>query len=625
MAKWVGSPTTGHWVDDNGSPIVSPSATGASPPPGGAPATGGYPSGAYPGGTSGSSSSRYGGLGGQNFDDPNRGQATGGAPGQPSHSWDYNALNELNEFGDQMSAGYNYMRDRAGGEYNDYTDYAKGVGARNPTQSQDYYNSIKGSTGPSRESDLFAGQNGNPGPSQSRDAQRDMKSYYETGPQNLRDAYGGQLGYFDSPTNTDSYSDQMKDYGSHAGDTANRYKQRTATDTPDYIANRYRSRQNETGPGSAKDLLGSLQSEKSAADGLMMDPEHTQAIGDLYNNVLMPQESGPGYSEQWYMDTANGDNPYYDRLADKTAQASERRAAASGTFNAGRSQRMQDESLADLRAQQFKDQGALASAADQAKEGRLGTLTTGAKTFEDTVLGNRKYNLDVAGQMDTSRLGLDKIKGDLASSADSTDLRHGEDIDALATGSSNEYNRQQEALDKLASDSDSAEANRRKTTTDYLRSQDDAAGAKHRDQITASGALDTENRLRQGQLADQANKASGEEQGHADYLKELASGADATEASNRTFMSDVAKRASDEGGAGLDREGAAKLADAAARAGIDLNYDAMQAGSLTTAQLGKIQIELAKAGMDEAESQALISGFLGFLGNITGGVLGKKG
>jgi hypothetical protein len=640
-ARWVGSPTTGHWVDDSGNPTSAPATTGTqtadnrtqSVPDAstqGSPAATGF----YLRHPSDPNAAAYWAANpGQN---PN---AAGPAPGakygpspaaSSSGDWATQAEGELRGLGDQMFGYYTDQGAKAQGYYDPLSQFNASLPSQQPHQVENFYNAHAGDTGPT----------------QNRGQYQDTKNFVQGQRNPLADAYGQNLGYYNAPSNIDTYGGSMMTYGTSASDSQGRYdqlakgptdyysgdrlNQRLQQTAPNYLQSRYGQRQRDTAPEYTSDLLAQLGGTKSAADGLMMaDPTKTQAIGDLYKNVLMPQESGPGYSENWYTSTLNGNNPYYDRLRQQTGADAERRAAATGTFNAGRSQKLQNDAISALDAQQFKDQGALAAAADTAKESRLGTLTTGAGKYEDTVLGNRKYNLDVANTMDAMTGKNNALRGDLAQAADNTRLKFGEDIDTLAGKSSDEWNKQQENIDALsknasdeyfgnrrdmnalATNADSAELNKHKAYADYLQQQDIARRNKASDQTDAAKAVDASNQSWFTTLGNQANNASAEEQG------------------NRDFLAKTARDASVEGRGNLNDQQQSLLADAAARAGIQLQTAGMAGGALTEAQMHAINIELQKAGMDAAEASDILHAFTGLIGGglsfLTGGLLGGGG
>lgn len=623
MAKrWVGDPTTGYWVDENGNRVEGDAvaaektqrAADAAKAKAAADAAAADSRGRHPGGVG---RAQYyqahpeapgNPLAGQQNPALNRGTYTGGGG-----DWATKAEGEVRDLGQKVSDLYGTAKDEALGAYGAFDEFGKNVAARNPTDSAKYYES----------------QQGKAGPSQSRGVFGDTKDFFDANRNPVADAYNANKDYYSAPSHIDEAAGAMQTYGGNKSNTQNRldqrnahgsptydasrYQQRAAMDTPNYVQDRYSERQKDTAPEYASDLLGSLASTKSRAEGLMFDPEHTQAIGSLYDNVLMPQESGPGYVEQFYNQTADGENPYYDRLSDKTAQAAERRAAASGTFNAGRSQRMQGEAEADLRAAEFKDRGALAASADSAKDSRLAGLTSGAKTYEDSVLGNRKFNLDAATQMDTMATANNRLRGDLATSADNTRLtfnrdidnlsgksseewfKNQEDLDALAHNASGERHDQDLALDALSSSADTAEKNKFDTWKGYLGDQDATKAGKVAAGAAAAGAVEASDVKRREVLGNQGKDASAEEQSNLDYMAKLA------------------KQSSDEKGAGLDRESSALLSGAAARAGITLSTALAQGAALTDAEMQAINIELQKAGMDAQESADLLHSFLGLI------------
>jgi len=280
-------------------------------------------------------------------------------------------------------------------------------------------------------------------------------------------------------------------------------------------------------------------------------------------------------------------------MRDGTSKAMERRAAAGGNFNAGASMRQQGEAVADFSAQEFKDRGALAGAAQAARGTRLSDLTGEAKTYEDTVLANREFNLKAAGQQDQFGRSGEGLLAQLGIASDTSQLKNQEDIDALAGKSSDEYNRQQESLDTLARTSDVSEGERRQKYVDYLKDLGVQGDTKIKGGLDVATGLDSQDRLNRNDLYDQSKGASDEVQKNKDYLRSLAKDS-----------SDEARNAEQ------DRlQAMGKLA--MERAGIAEKYDMAGGGALSEAETNAIDIELKKAGYDAETRQKVLNNTLG--------------
>lgn len=483
------------------------------------------------------------------------------------------AAGQARDLGSRMSDFYEGARQRSQGYYDRADAYA------NNTNGPDYLG------------DLYRRNAGSAGPMQNRQRYADDLNTYNSRKTAAQNAYGDVDYYYSQPSKLDSYADEMRGYGYGSSNSQKNYDRLTGTKMPTYAQDRYKSRL-ETGIGDASKRTDSALAEArgmggSAAAGLRFDPTQTQAIGSLYNDYLKPQETQNGYLEQFYEDTANGTNPYYDRLRQQTSKAAQRRAAAGGAYNAGASQRQEAEALTDLSAKEFSERGQLAGAAQAAKQGRFNDLTGQAKTYEDTVAENRRFNLDVARAQDAqtnSRMGF---ISSLSQAGDRNYLDAQGQLDALAGRSGEEYLGQQRLLSDSANIADQAESRRRSDYQDYLKGQDASAMAKNDARMRNAFALDDQDFQRRKQLAAEADASSREEFGQQDYLTGLAKGASGEQQTRE------------------DAKMRNLLATAAARVGIDWNHVQAAGGAISDAEWAAIEAELKKSGIDAATMAAM--------------------
>ena len=134
------------------------------------------------------------------------------------------------------------------------------------------------------------------------------------------------------------------------------------------------------------------------------------------------QLSGPGALEQFAASDLNRTNPYYDMLQKQQADTIDQRAAARGAYGAGGSLAAQALGSADLRAQQYQQEGQLQGSAQQAQLARLGlgaNVAQGAsgervnqgnalQALAQGMFGDRmqgaQLGLSAAGQSDTANM-----------------------------------------------------------------------------------------------------------------------------------------------------------------------------------------------------------------------------
>lgn len=483
--------------------------------------------------------------------------------------------------GDRMSGYYDDARQRSQGYYNKADSYADNT------------------YGPDYLSQLYGQQQGQAGPRYSQNQYNDQNNYYNTHVSHASNVYDQNRNYYAQDPKLAEYADSMKGYGNTESASAARNRQLQGQKMPSYVQDRYAERKNDRVDLSqlnsrTDETRAKVGGMTSAAGDLRFDPNQTAAYRQLYEGTLLPQGLQKGYLEQFYEDSANGTNPYYDRQKDQLSKQMERRAAASGGFNAGASMRQQGEALADLDAQEYHERGQLAGQAQAAHQGRLGDVAGQAKTLEDVVMSNRRFNLDVAGQQDQFGLGRAGIEAGLAKSGDENYIRGQEldqqgrrDIDALAGKSSDERYRGEDLLSAGARDSDTAESRRRRDYADYLDNLENEGRNRKNDEFSHSVTVDEQDRQARRDLATDANSASNEAAKHDDYLRGLAHDASDETATNQRDR--------------FDR--LAKVA--AARAGIDWNHVQAAGGAVSDAEWAAIEIELKKSGIDAQTIQSM--------------------
>lgn len=214
---------------------------------------------------------------------------------------------------------------------------------------------------------------------------------------------------------------------------------------PDYLQKLYSAPGSDPGQsgaayGSAKQTLGgggNLKADYYAPGGMNSQLSHAGAGADAYATAR-PQQEGPGYLEQFYQSSANGTNPYYDRLRDVTSKAMERRSAAGGSYNAGESMRQQGEALSNLSAQEYAGRAKMAGEADAAKNTRLTSLTSEATNVDTNALARNQARINAAGQIDTGQVSSTGALTTAAKNASDEGWKGKDYVKDLATGSSDE-------------------------------------------------------------------------------------------------------------------------------------------------------------------------------------------
>lgn len=465
----------------------------------------------------------------------------------------------------------------------------------NRKRSQGYYDNASNS--PDYLRDYYNNTKNTPGTQHAQGQYYDDKNYYTGHTTNLAARGQANENFYNSPSEGAAARPLMDAYGNASTRTTDRYDLMRGTDMPDYLQDRYKD-QRQAGPVDLSqnnqriDSTGrSITGMEDSAGSLRFDPTQTQAIGSLYNNYLLPDEKKNGYLEDFYEQTANGTNPYYDRLREQTAKSAQRRAAASGNFNAGASQRQESEALTDLSAKEFSERAQMAGAAQTAHQGRLNDLTGQAKTYEDTVLGNRRFNLDVASETNKFALGKGGLSRDLAIAGDKNYLE-GKDIagrdatrlDNLAKGAGDEYMGHEGMLNDLARGADDTTRDKNKSYTDYLKDLEAQAMDRRAGGNKSALDIDTQDMERRRDLDLAADRASDEAQRNIDNTR------------------GAAKDASDEGQKEYDN----RLKLAAAKVGIDLSAVTAEGKALSDAELAAIKLELQRAGIDAATIGAMI-------------------
>lgn len=461
----------------------------------------------------------------------------------------------------------------------------------NRQQSQRYYDTAANVAAGSRNylQDYYGKHANDPGPTQSRDRYASDVDYYGTHKTKAAGIYEGEQDYAHSPTTSAAARPLMDEYGHSQTDTSRRYADSQNTKSPDYLQDRYKEQKQQgpldlSGNNQRIDALsGQFAGLTDAAGDLRFDPTKTVAQGDLYNDYLAPNEKQKGYLEQFYESSAAGTNPFYERQRAETAKSAQRRAASSGNYNAGASQRQEADALGALDAQEYHERAQMAGDAQKAAQGRYTDLSNQAKTYEDVVLGNRKFNLDVASETNKFALGKGGLQSGLAIAGDKNYLE-GKDIgsrdaarlDTLAGKSSDEYLNDQKRRDALAVSSDDTTKEKNKSYTDYLHGLETETAGREDFGHKSAIDLDEQDRLARKALDDSARDASNE--------------GDRTVTNQRG----AAKDASDEEQRQI--ENAMKMA--AARAGIDLDAVRDSGKALSDAEWAAIELELKRSGID---------------------------
>lgn len=512
------------------------------------------------------------------------GIATGGLSEAKKYLYD-DPAEEQKRGADAAAGASRSLGDRMGGYYEDARQRSQGYYGKADSYADNTY-------GPDYVSQLYGSKQGQPGPLQSRSFYGDQQNYYNTHQTHAYNTYDQNRNYYAQDPRLQEYAGSMKEYGNSETASEARNRQVQGQKMPSYLQDRYAARKNDRVDLSqlnsrTDETRAKVGGMTSAAAGLRFDPRATEAYRQLYEGTLLPEGQKKGYLEQFYEDSANGTNPYFDRQKDQLSKAMERRAAASGGFNAGTSMRQQGEALADLEAQEYHERGQLAGQAQGAHQGRLGDLAGQAKTLEDVVMGNRQFNLEAAGQQDQFGLGRAGIEAGLAKSGDENYLRGQEldqqgrrDIDTLASQSSQEGFRGEDLRSSAARDSDSAEATRRRDYVNYLDTLEREGNTRKNDEFNHSLSVDEQDRAARQDLGAAANSASSEEAKHDDYLRGLARDASDETATNQRDRFDRLTKI------------------AAERAGIDWNHVQAAGGAISDAEWNAIEIELKRSGID---------------------------
>lgn len=379
----------------------------------------------------------------------------------------------------------------------------------------------------------------------------------------------------------------------------------------------------------------------SAAGDMMFDPTQTVAMGDRYDE-LHSEEDTPGYLEDFFTKYQNGDNPYSVRARERTAKDAQRRAAAGGNFNAGIGMRRESDALAQLEADEFEKLGAMAGQAQGLKQERSRDVTGAGKMFEDSVLGNRNFNLGAASQVDdfglkkaggTDAYGLGKGKLFADTGIAETGL-----LDKLAGDTSSAKARTQEAIDKLAVDDETARYNRQKYGSDYDLSLDDNQLARDTQLDTLSKYSSDDKRQRDVDIdhlandsdvtsernarlgLDTAKGVTDEEQGNDAADLKRAEAMDKFDQDYDNLLKDLATGASKEQMDGLEGVVRQAISLATQRAQSTGEYDRQAGETLTETEVASIDAELQRLGMDDKKRSKVLKFLMTAGGAIVGGI-----
>lgn len=398
----------------------------------------------------------------------------------------------------------------------------------------------------------------------------------------------------------------------------------------------YLGRLGAIAPGARGDAVASgLRGETSAAGGLLdkFDPTHTMAVGDVYNRIAA--DSGPSRSEGFFDSMQSGDNIALQRARERTTRESDRAAAALGGLNSGQKNRLKQEALDDIEAKNLQWLSSLAGQADEAKQSRYATLEGAAKPLDDTVMRGRELQGTLAGKKDQFTTERGTILGSLATSGDKAELDKAElgikggqavdtvrgqakdRTDTVTKDLATEKLTRSGQLDTLGTKVDDIQAERDKLQELIARGASQAEIDAQKNLIDAAEGADKTS-VDLGKLAvDTASEADK----HSVDMGKL--GVDAASAADKTSLdwdeqqrkkdrdiADLAEKASGEqSGANKDALDAA-IRIAEGKAGVDLKTAIAKGGAIQETTMAAIDTELAKSGIAPAQRQANINNLL---------------
>lgn len=394
-----------------------------------------------------------------------------------------------------------------------------------------------------------------------------------------------------------------------------------------------------TGNTAGGKMLSSMQAGQGDTGKFLagFDPNQTQGLGKTYEKLAA---EGPTYEEDFYTSQLAGDNPAYNQLKADTIKQAQRSSATRGGFGSGVAIDNENRAVSHLAADEFARRGELAASAGDARRARLGQELSGAEALDSNLLGRSTLQANVgmnregtmaglAGQGDTLRAGLagdtdksladlskfrdtaglDKLKtlGDLSQFQD-TEQRLNADQRLKGAGQQDTLLRQdQDALDSLTGDMTARDKDRNAALDSLARDTDSTRTSRVSDYAGNLGTADVNKAGRARDLDALAGAASSSDFDRQRAIDELA-GKGADEAGrNEDRKFDASKASSDEARDAYKTrfDQAIRMGDS--RSAIDQVYTMAQAGALSTTELSAIGQELAKAGVDAATIQAVIT------------------
>jgi hypothetical protein len=368
---------------------------------------------------------------------------------------------------------------------------AAGNALSGPTTSQNTYGALAGMLGqPTATSGVldYAGSTLG-GPSDSRQLYDTIGSQYLQ-PSASGQVYNGLAGSLSGPSATQQYYSQNG--GAYGAPTAignlsasNPYGsplvgEQLGAHAMDLYGNSTYSHDNLGNAMANANAPSELAQNASGIQGLYNGANYTQGFIGANGSQL----SSPGALEQFAAQDLNHTNPYFDMLQKQQADTIDQAAAARGAYGAGGSMAAQALGSANLRAQQYQQEGQLQGSAQQAQLSRLG------------------LGANVAGQASQERMSQGNALQGLYQNMFG-DRMQGQQLGLSATGQADTANMQrlsgitnmagladQSTLARLGGQANLAGA-ASSSALDYLNSGLGAAGAADSTGLARAGMLGT--------------------------------------------------------------------------------------------------------------------------------------
>ncbi len=339
--------------------------------------------------------------------------------------------------------------------------------------------------------------------------------------------------------------------------------------------------------------------------------QHQGDISGLYNGANyvqgfqganQSQLSGPGALEQFASSDLNRTNPYYDMLQKQQADTIDQAAAARGAYGAGGSLAAQAMGSANLRAQQYQQEGQLQGAAQQAQLARLG------------------LGADVAGSASNERMGQGNALAALYQNMYG-DRIQGAQLGLSATGQADSANMARLAgITGMTQAGDQATLGRLAGQTNLASDASSSALNYLNSGMNAANTADSSLLARQGLLGQLAGQSDSQRLSALAGYSNMANSSDASQLARTSEIGNLAGQADSarfQGLNGYSNLAAAGDASQLARAGLIANQsnavDQSQqnylnsmigmAGGIDANSLAKLQAGSQMAG--QADSQSL--------------------